>query len=218
MNEATKIERNLNQREKQRIRTRAKILDVALTTFAAKGFEGATLRDIAAEADVNHALIKYHFNSKDNLWKEAVRFLFERMHEELAVDAKEEAKLSELDRLKNAIRRYVRYCARHPEHARIMVQESIRDGKRLDWAVENFIGPQHADARPAFLRHMREGLWPDVQDISISYILVAASQMIFVLAPEIRRLYGVDTLSEEVVDAHAEAMIELFFNHKVEDD
>lgn len=218
MNEAAKIERNLNQREKQRIRTRAKILDVALTTFAAKGFEGATLRDIAAEAGVNHALIKYHFNSKDNLWKEAVRFLFERMEEELAVDPAEEADLSEFEKLKNGIRRYVHYCARHPEHARIMVQESIRDGKRLDWAVENFIAPQHRVAGRSMKRHLRGGYWPDIPETSIAYILVASSQMMFVLAPEIRRLYGIDTLSEEVVEGHADAIIELFFNHKVEDD
>ncbi|MGB7405906.1 MAG: TetR family transcriptional regulator [Pacificimonas sp.] len=74
----------LKPRERQRRETRARILAKALEIFAARGFEGATLRDIAAAADVNHALIKYHFDSKDRLWREAVAFLFTRMEEELA--------------------------------------------------------------------------------------------------------------------------------------
>ncbi len=43
------------------------ILDVAERLFAASGFEGTSVRDIAKEADVNIAMISYYFGSKDKL-------------------------------------------------------------------------------------------------------------------------------------------------------
>lgn len=49
-------------------RTRAALLDAALEEFAAKGFAGARVRDIAARAGVSKDLIAYHFASKDGLY------------------------------------------------------------------------------------------------------------------------------------------------------
>lgn len=43
------------------------ILDVAQKLFAANGFGGASVRDIAKEADVNVAMISYYFGSKEKL-------------------------------------------------------------------------------------------------------------------------------------------------------
>jgi AcrR family transcriptional regulator len=43
------------------------ILNVAEKLFAEKGFDGASIRDIAAEAGVNIAMISYYFKSKENL-------------------------------------------------------------------------------------------------------------------------------------------------------
>ena len=108
-------------RAKQKAETRARILQAALNAFAERGFEGASVRDIAAAANVNHGLIKYHFTDKDRLWKAAVGFLFERLDAEVTPTPEEE-NLPRRERLHAWVRRYVRYCARHPEHARIMVQ------------------------------------------------------------------------------------------------
>lgn len=44
-----------------------RILEAAGRLFAGKGFENTTVRSIAAEARVNHALIYYHWGSKKNL-------------------------------------------------------------------------------------------------------------------------------------------------------
>jgi TetR/AcrR family transcriptional regulator, regulator of cefoperazone and chloramphenicol sensitivity len=46
---------------------RARIREAALHLFAEKGVEGATIRDIAAEAGVSGGLVRHHFGSKDDL-------------------------------------------------------------------------------------------------------------------------------------------------------
>src|SRR5690348_8744798 len=47
--------------------TKAKILDAAFRRLAAEGYAALSIREIARDAGVNHALINYHFRSKDQL-------------------------------------------------------------------------------------------------------------------------------------------------------
>jgi len=51
--------------------TRQTILDAARTRFAAVGFERATIRSIASEADVDPALVHHHFGTKQALFAAA---------------------------------------------------------------------------------------------------------------------------------------------------
>ena len=47
--------------------TKAKILDAAFRRLAREGYAAMSMREIAKDAGVNHALINYHFRSKDQL-------------------------------------------------------------------------------------------------------------------------------------------------------
>jgi AcrR family transcriptional regulator len=62
--------------------TKAKILDAAYGRLAQEGYAALSMREIARDAGVNHALINYHFRSKDQLviavLDEANRQLLER--------------------------------------------------------------------------------------------------------------------------------------------
>ena len=200
------------RRAAQKAETRARILQCALDAFAARGFDGAGIRDIAAAAGVQHGLIRHHFGDKDGLWRAAVDFLFERLARETG-NTPDEMDLTPVEQAKARIRRYVRYCARHPEHARIMMQESVSPSPRLDWAVDEHIRPDH-EARWAHLKGFIEaGVYPDVPLASLTYMLVAMAQMPFVLAPEVTQIYGSDPTSEAFVEAHAEAVVRLIFDH-----
>lgn len=52
--------------------TRASILDSARKRFAREGYDGASLREIAADAGVDAALISRYFGSKDELFIEVL--------------------------------------------------------------------------------------------------------------------------------------------------
>lgn len=47
--------------------TKAKILDAAFRRLSKEGYAALSMREIAKSAGVNHALINYHFRSKDEL-------------------------------------------------------------------------------------------------------------------------------------------------------
>jgi AcrR family transcriptional regulator len=64
--------------------TKGKILEAAFRRLATDGYAALSMREIAKDAGVNHALINYHFRSKDQLviavLDEANRQLLERQH------------------------------------------------------------------------------------------------------------------------------------------
>jgi AcrR family transcriptional regulator len=60
--------------------SREALLRAAQEVFAAKGFEGATVKDVAEEAGVNISLISYHFGGKENLYRASLEeFALERV-------------------------------------------------------------------------------------------------------------------------------------------
>lgn len=189
--------------------TRAAILDAALKLFSERGFEGAALRDIAALAQVEHSLVRYHFKNKDTLWRAALSHLIDRMNLVMGASWRASRGLQPVERLKRFIRDYVRYCAHNPQHARIMVQEAIGDNDRVAWIAEEIVRPQHRGFARLLDTLMAEGHLPRVPMRSLIYAMSAAAQAPFTLAGEVKAAYGVDTSSDAEIDTHAETLIAL---------
>jgi len=61
-------------RETKSDRTRAAIVAAAREVFAARGYEQATVRDIAARADIDPAMVIRYFGSKDALFARVAVF------------------------------------------------------------------------------------------------------------------------------------------------
>ena len=72
MSEALVLER-AGPRKRDAQATRAAILEAARAQFARLGYDRAALRDIAAEAGADVALIKRYFGGKEALFLEALR-------------------------------------------------------------------------------------------------------------------------------------------------
>ncbi|MCB1487471.1 MAG: CerR family C-terminal domain-containing protein [Bauldia sp.] len=58
--------------------TRARLIAAALDVFGREGFEGATTRQIAREADANLAAIVYHFGGKEELYRAVAEYIVEQ--------------------------------------------------------------------------------------------------------------------------------------------
>ncbi len=63
--------------------SKAAIIDAAIYLFNTKGFNGTSVRDIAAKADVNAANISYYFQNKNGLLENCFTFFFESYLKEL---------------------------------------------------------------------------------------------------------------------------------------
>ncbi len=70
------IEKNhLGSQEKNGNAVRDRLLDAALHLFAGKGFESASVRELAETAEVTRPTLYYHFGSKEGLYLELVERL-----------------------------------------------------------------------------------------------------------------------------------------------
>ena len=67
MSQDNKTNSNTNKRVRDRL------LDAAEELFCEHGFEGASIRDIAASADCNIASVNYYFGGKEKLYEEVWR-------------------------------------------------------------------------------------------------------------------------------------------------
>ncbi len=186
------------------------ILNAALGVFSREGFEGASVREIARIADCNHAMIRYYFDTKDKLWREAVRFLFERMKRELAIDPALRIAFEKGDRdaFETMVHRYVRYCALYPEHSRIMTQATIRDDDRLQWAIDQFVAPLQRMFARGVKGLIKQQVIAKTDPLHAGFILVAACQTIFTMEPELRRLHG-RGIDETMARRHAESVLKM---------
>ncbi|MBI4516265.1 MAG: TetR/AcrR family transcriptional regulator [Deltaproteobacteria bacterium] len=61
--------------------TKARILAAAEAVFAAKGFDGASTREIAAQAGVNISSLHYHWESKETLYFAVFQNIYDRIVE-----------------------------------------------------------------------------------------------------------------------------------------
>ena len=192
---------------------RTRILDAALHEFAARGFDAATVRSIASRAGVQHGLIRYHFETKENLWFEAVGFLFQRQSEELDFSESDLARIKSGDIavFRDLLRKYVHYCARHPEHARILMQETVSPTPRMRTAIETHLKETHVTFAD-IIRSMRGShIFPaDAPAASIMYMITGACQNLFALAPEVEVTLGYKALTKEAIEAHADLIVATF--------
>jgi TetR/AcrR family transcriptional regulator len=186
--------------------TQTKLVDAATRIFSEQGFDGVSIRDLEKAAGVQRGLLAYHFEDKESLWKAAADRTFGIMNAEVGLRADVLRDLSDLDRIATMIRFYVRFSARHPEFSRLLSQEARQDSWRIGYLVENHVSK---------ITRSLEGpvcaaLGLDQQGfMHWFYMLAGAAATIFSHAPECQLLYGLDSRTEAVVDAHAEMMVSM---------
>lgn len=191
--------------------TRERILAAALDVFADRSFDGASTREIAARAEVTQPLLNYHFRSKDELWRASVAVLFDTLTSELTARADGLRGVDDVAAAKLLVREFVVFSARHPQLHRIITGECKTDGPRMDWLVDHHVRPLYEMATALFERLAAAGAVPPIAPAHVYYLLTGAAPTMFVLAPECRRLTGLDPSDDEVIDAHADAVITLLF-------
>lgn len=191
--------------------TRELLLQAAIHSFSSTGYEASSTRQIETAAGVKRGLIAYHFGTKEALWKEAASWLFQRAAEELSAVEKGAANVDSGERMRYFVRAFVRFSARFPEVNRLMIREGMEDDWRLDWLVETAVRPWYERVRRLYEEARELDMAPPMEFPHFFYILTGAASLFFSMAPEVRRLAGIDPQAEAAVAAHADALAELLF-------
>lgn len=133
-----------------------RILLLAFRTFAEKGYEGTTVRNLAKQLGVSHNLLNVRFGTKAELWKRAVDARVAEASKPVlaAFDA---PGLQDEQRLRVLIARFCRWTADHPHLVGMTNVEGRRDTWRLDYIVNAYVMPfkQRLDALLDRVREVR---------------------------------------------------------------
>ena len=193
----------MKTRARQREETRERIVAAAVECFSERGFRGASTREIARRAGTNQGLITYHFRTKDELWRAAADRIFGLLRTSLASRVAALTSEDPRTRAREAIREYVRFAAAHPELFRLMIEEGKCDDARMQWLVDTHLKALY-DGIPQL------GLAADpARKPHLYYALAGAASIIFAVAPECRRLTGLDPETPGVVETHADFVARL---------
>jgi AcrR family transcriptional regulator len=190
-------------RAEQREETRDRIIEAATDCFSGLGFRGASTREIARRAGTNQGLITYHFKSKDELWKAAADRVFQQLRKSLEASAAAVKSEDPKEQNRELIREFVRFSAAHPELFRMMVEEGKSDDPRMHWLVDTHLRHLY-EGIPAFAAGPDGALGPHLY-----YLLAGAASVIFAVAPECRRLTGLDPTTDDAVETHANLVARL---------
>jgi TetR/AcrR family transcriptional regulator len=193
------------------IEVRKRILDAALQSFAEKGFDGATTRQIAGRANVPLGLLRYYFGDKLKLWQASVDQAFGELRSGL--DATTFMPMSgaedrdPVSAIRAGIRAHVHFVAKNPEFVRLMHEEGKRRGPRMRWLVDRHVTPLFERLVPV-IAHLQElGRLPKgIAPLHFAYALIGSIDVIFHQAEECRRVTGVDPTDPAVIDAHSRAV------------
>ena len=184
--------------------TRNKLLDAASLLFTEHGFEGVSIRDLENEADVQRGLLVYHFKDKESLWKAMADRTFNLLADALAPRLEVLADISPRERVSAIVRFYVRFSSRHPEFPRLLSQEARHHSWRLDYLAEKHLLNNTATLRDPVVKAL--GL-SERKFMHWYYLMAGASSLIFSHAPECELLFGADPHADDIVEAHADMMV-----------
>jgi TetR/AcrR family transcriptional regulator len=190
--------------------TRSRILDAALSEFAAHGLAGARTEQIATAAGVNKALLYYYFESKEKLYAAALEMVSARVRDRsMAVFLRDASPGERL--LRAALEHFDRILTQR-EFQSLMQQEMMRLNKgeegQLPILVKRIFAPLHA----MFQSLMREGIESgeiiDVDWLQIVLSGLGGNVFYFLSAPVWRLVLSFEPFDVEVLRARRAALVE----------
>ena len=108
---------------------REKIIETAMRLFSTQGYGNTSLAQVAKEAQVSKALIFWHFENKESLFRTAVQRTFEPYIINVVDDLEG---LTELDQIKRLIDEYYKFVSENIYSVKFFLGLMLREEKHPD--------------------------------------------------------------------------------------
>ena len=184
--------RQPEERRRDADRTRGELIQAAFDEFAARGFAGARVQDIAASAGVDKQLISYYFDGKDGLYQEVLRTQFAR-------DA--EVNDPDLPLADNAAR-YVRHALADPRLTRLLLWAGLSEDPNNTATLP----PASLDLINMTQRKQRGEIPPDLDPAAVLLFMIGAVTAAVALPQVIRAIFDLDPNGPDFEDHYAEQL------------
>lgn len=187
------------------LKSRTAILAAAIKLFSQQGFNGTSYAAIAKQAQQSKALVQYHFDNKETLWKESVTAIWaqrnQSMTDYLGEDLLDPAHDQPKDHMvRQLCKGLILFTIDNPEWVKILYQEAAIPGPRLDWMIDTFLKQDLEQGNELVTLAQSLELLPKIEPMSMLYILIGALIHYVNVAPVVSRVFNKDMFSDEHID------------------
>lgn len=163
-----------------------RLLGLAFATFAERGYEGTTLRDLAKRLGVSHNLLNVRFGRKEELWTRAVDWRMAQASLFVVTVFDEDADPE--CRLRHLVERFCLWATKNSDIVSLTNVEGCRATWRLDHIVDRFIVPFQQQLDDLLDAVRRERTVHDISTPALMALLVQGVGYYFSAIPMQQRL------------------------------
>lgn len=199
-----RIERNAEESKKR-------ILKAAESIFAARGFDGARVDEIASTAQINKRMIYHYFKGKQNLYRVVLRQNYQKIMDVGMEAASMES--SAVEKVASFIRHYFYFLAENEEFVRLIKWESLQERQYSLQILLDFSKTTLPVLAEVLEEGMEQGIFRRNLDVRHLIISINALCMMYFTRQEVYSiLWQQDMTSEKTLQEHLEHILDLTFN------
>ncbi|WP_269505602.1 TetR/AcrR family transcriptional regulator [Burkholderia sp. IMCC1007] len=151
------------------------ILRAARRTFAKRGYDATSVREVARELGIDAALIAHHFGTKETLWLAVVEQIAELAQPQFdALRALRTSSLPHRERVRRAIELCVDHEFKEPDIGMFFSTAATEEGARLDCLQQRIVRPYHDAMFPLLAEAVEAGEIRPV-DPTVLFFMIASA-------------------------------------------
>ena len=185
----------MNIADKAGTKTRRRILRAAQACFAERGFLGTSTREIATAAGTAQGLLRYHFETKEALWRAVIDAVFAQIGQTYPLDDAA-PELSTREKLDGFISGFIEFSAREPALFALMTHESWAPSARHEWLLETHVRPYFEATQAAIQEGQREGVVRNTDPVLLYYAIIGIVGAAFSYGAEVKVLRGAPQIGD----------------------
>lgn len=188
------------------------LLETAVKEFANFGFEGTLQKNIARKARIANSLMNYHFDDKEDLWKQSVQELANKLNQRFSEIENYFKDLQGIPAFKAYTRQFIYFSAEHPEFYKIIFHEMCTKTERANWLVAYILTPIHQlfEQKEGNAAQSKKGPL-DLPFANFESLIIGAANIFFIHSFQMEKMYGINPFEKKEIERHADLMIELIF-------
>lgn len=202
---------------------RDRLIKVTMALFADRGFDGVTVRDIAAAANVSVGLINHHFGSKEGLREAVDRYFISQFEEALTVSEARDAVRPQgdsgevaLDQITDWVEGWIGRHIDDWDASKAYMRRALLEGN--DWGASLFERFYQVARTTADRMDVANNIRPDVDRLWLPFLIMYLEVGTLLLEPYVERILGKSPFDRALWRRRHRAYIDMIYNGVRPDD
>jgi len=192
--------------------TRARILAAAEKIFSEKGLDGARVDEIAAAAQTNKRMLYEYYGSKEGLYGEVLRRVYQRLGDcEQFFTADEFADADVIGAIRPLVEAYLSFVRSDEVYVRMVMWENLYGARHFDeYGLKNVRDPMKKALSRLLQRGKDIGVFRlDAEEDQVLMTIFACTFNYFSNIHTMTRVMGCDLASDEQISRRAAQITEM---------